>query len=150
MKYSIESKFTFEYGHILKNAYTTACSENLHGHSGKLFIKITTERIGKNGMVIDFKELKDNLKKYIDTIDHTFFVAYDDERLNSITAASKSVFIIKGLDEFDNNPTAECIAAGIYKSIKSHLPLSLGIINEDFKLEVRLYETENNSVVITE
>lgn len=150
MKYSIESKFTFEYGHILKNAYTTACSENLHGHSGKLFIKITTEKIGQNGMVVDFKELKDKLKKYMDGIDHTFFVAHDDKRLNHIQAASKSIFIIKDLDEFDNNPTAECIAAGIYKSIKSWLPLSLGLINKDFKLEIRLYETENNCVVISE
>ena len=101
-------------------------------------------------MVVDFKELKDKIKKYMDDIDHTFFIAYDDKRLKHIQAASKSIFIIKDLDEFDNNPTAECIATGIYKSIKSWLPLSLGLINKDFKLEIRLYETENNCVIITE
>lgn len=150
MKYSIESRFTFEYGHILKNAYTTACSKNLHGHSGKLFIKITTEKIGENGMVIDFKKLKDDIKKFINDIDHTFFIAYDDKRLKHIEAASKSVFIISGLDEFDNNPTAECIATAIYKVIQSHLPLELGLINKDFKLEIKLYETEKNCVIIGE
>lgn len=150
MKYSIESKFNFEYGHILKNAYMTACSENLHGHSAKVFIKISTNKLNSDGMVADFKKVKEAIQPIIDEFDHAFFIAYDDKRVKEITKSSKKVIVLKekAFEKFNYNPTAEAIANGILGLVILRLPEELGKLNEDYEIEIRFYETEKNCVII--
>lgn len=151
MKYSIECEFNFEYGHILKSAYTTACSENLHGHSGKVIVKITTEKLNEDGMVADFKKIKEAIKPVIDMYDHSFFIAKDDKRLKAIEkAGTKSLIVLREphFEKFNYNPTAEALASGMYHLIAVRLPLELGVNNKDFWLEIKFYETEKNCVII--
>lgn len=152
MKYSIESRFTFEAGHVLKKAYMSACSENLHGHGYALYVKVTTEKLNEDGMVVDFKKLKESIQPLVDLLDHSFLIAKDDKRLKEVQKSSKKVVILKEdfFKSFDYNPTAEAIAAYIYATLKSTLPLELGVISKDFTLEVKLYETEKNCVIIGE
>lgn len=150
MKYSIESKFTFEAGHVLKKAYMSACSENLHGHSYKLYVKVTTEKLNEDGMVVDFKKFKESIQPLVDFLDHSFMIAKDDKRLKEVQKSGKKVLVLqeKGFEKFNYNPTAEAIAYYIYSCLKIRLPLELGVCDRDFTLQVKLYETEKNCVIL--
>lgn len=149
MNYRITSKFEFEAGHKLKNAYMTACSDTVHGHSYKVLVSLTTDEIGENGMVLDFKKLKEIVKPIIDEFDHSLIIACDDKNINDYKKNEKKLYIVNKLPQFDNNPTAECIAFMIYKLIQVYL---INEVPEKVRksLIVNLYETERNCVTISE
>jgi 6-pyruvoyltetrahydropterin/6-carboxytetrahydropterin synthase len=66
----INKEFVFEAAHNLKN-YKGKCSK-LHGHRWKLIISIEG-KINKEGMVMDFKKLKDYVeKRIISKLDHAY------------------------------------------------------------------------------
>lgn len=50
--------------------YNGPCA-NMHGHSYKIEISMQSEKLNHNSMVIDFKTLKDIMKKHIDKYDHS-------------------------------------------------------------------------------
>lgn len=94
---------------------------NYHGHNYELEVKVTGTPDERTGFVIDMKELSDIIRREV----HTRF---DHKNLNLDTK------------EFRNlNPTAENIAIVIFDLIRPH-------INNDFDLQVRLYETPRNFV----
>ena len=64
----VTKEFPFEMAHVLWN-YDGPC-KNVHGHSYRLFVTIygtpsTNQDDPKNGMVIDFSDLKSIIKKQI-------------------------------------------------------------------------------------
>jgi 6-pyruvoyltetrahydropterin/6-carboxytetrahydropterin synthase len=66
---SVESEFSFEYAHHLPGECFGKC-QNPHGHSGVLTVEI--EGGLKNGMVVNFTDLKEVVKKeVVDRLDHT-------------------------------------------------------------------------------
>jgi len=66
----INKIFTFDAAHKLPN-YNGKCA-NLHGHTWKLIVSLEGE-IKENGMIVDFKELKDKVnEKVIDKLDHSY------------------------------------------------------------------------------
>ncbi len=66
--------FTFETAHVLYN-YDGKC-KNMHGHSYKLFVTVKGKPINdidnpKNGMVVDFGDIKSIVKsEIVDVWDH--------------------------------------------------------------------------------
>jgi len=89
-----ELKIIVQFGaaHQLKD--TGGECENLHGHNWKIEVFVKGERLDKNGLLIDFKILKQETKKIIDELDHKF---------------------LNELDWFKNmNPTSENISRLIY------------------------------------
>lgn len=89
--------FHFAASHFLTK-YHGKC-ENLHGHNYKIIITIEGD-LKDNGMVIDFKIIKDIVKaKVIDVLDHTH------------------------LNDTIDNPSAENLAIWIWDKIKDDLPL---------------------------
>lgn len=46
--------------------------EALHGHNWKIEVSVASNRLGKEGIVIDFKVLKEKVGRVIDGLDHTF------------------------------------------------------------------------------
>ena len=94
---------------------------NFHGHNYELVVSVTGEIDPVTGFVVDVKELKEVIKKYVeDYMDH--------KNLNL------------EVEEFMTlNPTAENIAVVIYNRIKPHIKSSLD-------LEITLYETPRNFV----
>lgn len=94
---------------------------NFHGHNYELLVSVTGEIDPVTGFVVDVKELKEVIKKYVeDYMDH--------KNLNL------------EVEEFMTlNPTAENIAVVIYNRIKPHIKSSLD-------LEITLYETPRNFV----
>lgn len=104
------------------NAVFGKCNNpNFHGHNYELVVKITGVPNAQTGYVIDLKLLSDLIKeKVIKKLDH--------KNLNLDVAELKNL-----------NPTAENISIIIYKILRPE-------INEQLKLQIRLYETERNFV----
>ncbi|MAV80928.1 MAG: 6-pyruvoyl tetrahydrobiopterin synthase [Flavobacteriales bacterium] len=98
------------------------CSNpNYHGHNYELIVSLTGEIDPVTGMVIDLKDLKDIIKKYIeDPLDH--------KNLNLDVEYFKSVM-----------PSAENICIYIWEILRKQIDL-------DKKLEVVLFETPRNFV----
>jgi 6-pyruvoyltetrahydropterin/6-carboxytetrahydropterin synthase len=46
--------------------------EALHGHNWKVEVSVTSDRLGKEGIVIDFGILKRKVEKILKSLDHTF------------------------------------------------------------------------------
>ena len=126
--YTIRKQFKFEMAHQLSEAFSACCSETIHGHSYVLEVFFTGFRLDSTGMIIDFGEVKDILKSYINKWDHALVMPrdMDDEYLNMLMKYNKKIILT------DYNPTAEEMAKDMYYYIKSR-------IHELSK--VRLHET---------
>lgn len=94
---------------------------NFHGHNYELEVKVVGEPDPQTGYVMDMKILSDLIKEEV----HTRF---DHKNLNLDTVEFKEV-----------NPTAENIAIVIYTLLRKR-------IDENFDLQIRLYETPRNFV----
>jgi 6-pyruvoyltetrahydropterin/6-carboxytetrahydropterin synthase len=105
---TVTKKYTMEYAHIVRNAYSKRCRENIHGHSG--ICEVTLESAGLNsaGMVMDFGEMKP-IKALVDLFDHCFLL-WDGEE------PAVKEFILNNFNRvivMKQNPTAENMAAVI-------------------------------------
>ena len=94
--YEISIEEEFAGAHFLKN-YKGKC-EKLHGHNWKVVITISGETLGKDGLLIDFKIIRDKLKKILEKLDHNY--------LNNIPFFKKI------------NPSSENIAFYIFQKLK--------------------------------
>lgn len=90
-----ELKITTQFGaaHQLKD--TGGECENLHGHNWNIEVCVKGERLDKNGLLVDFKVLKNETKEIIDKLDHKY--------LNELAWFR------------DMNPTSENISRLIYE-----------------------------------
>lgn len=133
----ISRKIELDYGHTLPNSYSF-CNQ-LHGHRGVVVATVEGPVIerrgdGEEGMVMDFKFLKDIMVESVhDILDHGFAVWKDDlEDLEFIMRRNTRVLVT------DEPPTAEYLAKWAFNQIKDRLP-------KDVQLkQVRWYETPNN------
>lgn len=94
--YEIKVILEFSAAHKLRG-YKGKC-ENLHGHNWKVEISVSSEKLDKLGMIIDFKELRRKLNTVLEKLDH--------KNLNDLAYFKKV------------NPTSENIAKFIYDRIK--------------------------------
>jgi 6-pyruvoyltetrahydropterin/6-carboxytetrahydropterin synthase len=99
MVYEVYVETGFSSAHKLIN-YKGRC-ESLHGHNWKVGVLVATDKLGKQGMVIDFIKLKKITKKVVSQLDHKY--------LNKISYFKK------------NQPTAENIARYIFEKIKQQI-----------------------------
>jgi len=134
----VTREFSFEMAHALMN-YDGPC-RNVHGHSYRLFITICGYPLNdrdnpKNGMVMDFNDLKKIIKKEIISVfDHSLVVSkdYNKEKMKVFKSMFDNV-ILAGYQ-----PTCENLVADFAAKINKKLP-------PDVKLHsLRLYETSNS------
>jgi 6-pyruvoyltetrahydropterin/6-carboxytetrahydropterin synthase len=131
----VTKEFSFEMAHALWN-YDGPC-RNVHGHSYKLYVTLTGVPINdqqnpKNGMVIDFTDLKSIVKEEIINIfDHAVTVSgsYDKKRLDAVKTILGNVIIV------DYQPTCENLVADFASRIRKHLPDNVVLHS------LKLYET---------
>jgi 6-pyruvoyltetrahydropterin/6-carboxytetrahydropterin synthase len=131
----ISKEFTFDMAHAL-HGYDGLC-KNIHGHSYTLVVTIKGSPIPdqnspKNGMLIDFKDLKNIIKdNIINKLDHALV-------LNDDTPKDLLDVLIKNYDKIvvtPYQPTTENMIADIAGQIRGLLP-------QDLKLfSLRLRET---------
>ncbi len=75
--------------------------ERLHGHNWKIEVYVTGKQLGDDGLLIDFRVIKDATKKILDELDHRF--------LNEVEYFK------------DINPSSENMARYIYDYLGKHL-----------------------------
>jgi len=114
MKMRIGKEFHFDASHFLPE-YKGKC-EQVHGHTYTLEIEVQGEP-DKDGIVMDFNELKSIVDgNIIEKLDH------------------------RNLNDLFKNPTAENIAAWIFKELEKRIPVC----------SVKLYEGLGKWVLIEE
>lgn len=143
MKHTVTKTFTFDTGHRLSN-YEGKC-KRLHGHTYKLEVTVGCNVLDEKGMVIDFTELKEIYKEHIDAaFDHRTLL-YKNDPLNRAIAS-----VLPEDDEqivwTSFNPTAENIAAVIFRIFESRLPGNRGL----GVTRIRLYETPTSYADVLE
>jgi 6-pyruvoyltetrahydropterin/6-carboxytetrahydropterin synthase len=124
-KIRLTKKFNFEMAHALWN-YDGSC-RNVHGHSYKLYVTIIGEPDNdksstKNGMVVDFSDLKKIVKSQIsDEFDHCFVVSSDVD----VTSLTKIDQMFEKMKVVDFQPTCENLLLYIAALLKKDLPEKL-------------------------
>jgi len=68
--YEISVDYTFAAGHALRN-YKGKC-ENVHGHNYKVRVTLAGDKLNGNGLLMDFVELRAEIKRLAERLDHHF------------------------------------------------------------------------------
>jgi len=121
--YTLTVEMKFASAHQLRH-YMGRC-ENLHGHSWKVQVSVTAQKLNEIGLAMDFTELKRITSEIVGPLDHTC--------LNSLPPFA------------DINPSSENISRWIFNSVKEKL------VGYEVKLEsVTVWESDTASATYTE
>jgi 6-pyruvoyl-tetrahydropterin synthase len=128
--------------------YESPCN-SIHGHSAVVKISLYSNELNKNGMVIDFKNLKDIQTHINENYDHKLLIPFDKNILINyniprnpfIRPLNSNHIILK------KNPTAEVIATMIGKFVIEFIIVNKYTNIE--KIKVEMFETLHNSATIT-
>ena len=137
-KIRVTKEFNFEIAHALWN-YDGDC-KNLHGHSYRMFVTVTGNPINdegnpKNGMVIDFGDLKKIVKsEVVEPYDHAVILNARAVENNPIDTGQ--MFEKKYIVDFQ--PTCENLVIDFAGKIKRKLPDHLKLHS------VKLHETASS------
>lgn len=131
----VTKEFGFEMAHVLCN-YDGPC-RNVHGHSYKLFVTIAGNPVDdpdnpKNGMVMDFTDLKSIIKnEIINVFDHSLVIStrFDREKLDIFSSMFGNVVIV------EYQPTCENLVSDFANRLGRKLPESIMLHS------IKLYET---------
>ncbi len=132
--YYITTEASFDAAHFLKG-YEGKC-KNIHGHRWRVLVKIQSDELLKNqqhnGMIVDFKELKNDLKELTEKFDHTFIFEKDSLKNELIELLKNENFELR---EVEFRPTAENFSKYFYDNLT----------NKGYQVaEAMVYETPNN------
>lgn len=138
--YILKAEHSFDSAHFLAE-YDGKCG-NIHGHRWRVEIEVQSETLVKggqlDGMVIDFGDLKKDVKEMLDSYDHALIIQEETMRKETLNCILEDGFnVIK----VNFRPTAENFAAFFFK------------IMSDKGYNVKratVYETPTNSAVYEE
>lgn len=138
--YNLISEASFDSAHFLAQ-YEGKC-RNIHGHRWTVKVEIFGEKLQENGskreMLIDFGELKSELKKLVDFYDHSLIIEKNTMREITLNALKEDGFRII---EVEFRPTAENFAKNFYDYF----------IEKGFSVKsISVYETPNNCAIYSE
>ncbi len=117
--YEVKIRKSFSAAHLLREIGGKC--EALHGHNFDVEVTVTGEKLNAEGLLIDFRVLKNWTEGVLETLDH--------KHLNEIDCFR------------DINPSSENIARYIYDAIEQKTnPLNISVAS------VTVWESENSSV----
>ena len=94
--YMLQTEQSFDAAHFLKD-YNGKCS-NIHGHRWRVVVAISSDKLSveeqTRGMIIDFSELKEALKKICDYFDHTLIYEENSLKPETVTALKSENFLL--------------------------------------------------------
>lgn len=134
----ITKEFRYEGAHALLN-YDGKC-RHIHGHSYILYVTLKGVPIRdpaatKNGMIIDFTDLKSIVNKHIiDKFDHALVLREHSPLAEEMSAGYQNVIIV------NFQPTCENLVAYFADILKNHLPGEIELYS------LKLYETATSYV----
>ncbi|MDP4179155.1 MAG: 6-carboxytetrahydropterin synthase QueD [Bacillota bacterium] len=115
--YTLKAEHSFDSAHFLAN-YAGKCG-NIHGHRWRVEIEVQSSSLNEggqfDGMVIDFKDLKRDIKEMIDYYDHSLIIEENTMRKETLEHLIMDGFRIINV-KF--RPTAENFACFFYKTMK--------------------------------
>lgn len=115
MVYRVCKSFEIENGHMLSK-HPGRCRLP-HGHSRRVELVISSDRLDENDMVCDFKALKLAVEDYLDQYDHALMVNSDDALLKSLPEQYRArLIVLEGED-----PTTEVLARRIYAFVQEQI-----------------------------
>jgi 6-pyruvoyltetrahydropterin/6-carboxytetrahydropterin synthase len=124
---TVTKEFKFDCAHMLEG-HEGLC-KNVHGHTYKLFVEVqhfgpmTIEEGPSEGMVVDFKDLKNVVeRRIVSKMDHAF-IANENTAVNSNEAKIVSVLESLGMKiyKMHDRPTAENMSKHIYAAIEKEI-----------------------------
>ena len=132
--YTLKTGAGFDSAHFLKG-YNGKCS-NIHGHHWSVEIVVGSESLNTDdrtrGMVVDFAELKKDLREFTDNLDHSLIIEKGSLKDKTLEALKEEDFRIV---ELDMRPTAENCAKYFYDLMT----------DKGYKVvEATVYETRRN------
>lgn len=138
--YILKAEHSFDSAHFLAN-YDGKCG-NIHGHRWRVEVEVESQTLlsgGQlDGMVIDFGDLKKDVKILVDYYDHALIIQKDTMRKETLEFIVEDGFKII---EVDFRPTAENFSAFFFKAMK----------NKGYNVKrVTVYETPTNSATYEE
>lgn len=98
--YRLTVKSEFSAAHNLRG-YKGKCEE-LHGHNWRIEAVVAAKKLDRQGLALDFHEIKKALKEALDELDH--------KHLNQLSYFKK------------HNPTSEILAKYIFDKLCARLP----------------------------
>ena len=138
--YILKTEATFDSSHFLYG-YDGKC-RNLHGHTWKISAEICSDSLKSDGqcrgMIVDFGDLKSELKNLADSFDHTLIYEKNTLKPETVNALKSENF---SLTEVEFRPTAENFAHHFF----------VKLTEKGFRVKrVCVYETPNNCAVYEE
>lgn len=152
-RYQLQKEISFDYGHRVPN-HQSKC-RNCHGHRGRVVLTISGplnlegHKSPKEGMVLDFGEVKAALMEEIhDVLDHHFIVADSDQRLLSLLVPDEDSQPSRKETKFGDSyevpgfgvvvelpcvPTAENLAEVCYRVLRQRLEVgAIKVVSVEF------------------
>jgi len=135
--YYLKTEQFFDAAHFLAG-YQGKC-KNLHGHRWKVIVEISGEKLKENGqmrgMIVDFGDLKREVKMLVEELDHTFIYETGSLKAHTILALKEEGF---QLVEVPFRPTAENFSYYFYEKMQK----------KGYSVyQVTVYETPENCAV---
>lgn len=132
--YKLKTNASFDSAHFLKD-YNGKC-RNIHGHRWTIEVEVGADLLADDvqnrGMVVDFSNLKRDLKDIADNFDHSLIMEEGSLKASTVNALLDENFRIVTVDF---RPTAENFARHIYNEMKA----------KGYEvIETSVYETPNN------
>lgn len=131
--YYLKTEQSFDSAHFLAG-YNGKCA-NIHGHRWRVVVSIKSTSLledkQNNGMIIDFTDLKNDLKQIADSLDHTLIIETNSLSTDLYQALINENFKIVSLPF---RPTAENLAQYIFELLAKKYNLDC----------IDVYETPNN------
>ena len=138
--YCIKTKHSFDSAHFL-HGYIGKC-KNIHGHRWTVEIEVKAEELTqqgeKRGMLVDFGQLKLDLKQLLEEYDHKLIIEEGTLKDTTLKALEEEDFAIITL-KF--RPTAENLSKFFYGKMKDK--------GYDV-MRCTVYETPNNCAIYEE
>lgn len=117
--YLLKTEHSFDSAHFLAG-YDGKC-RNIHGHEWRVVIEICRDDLDASGqtrdMIFDFGQLKQDVKKEVDDLDHALIIEKGSLRPATLEALHAEEFRII---ELPFRPTAERLAAYFYERISNY------------------------------
>ena len=138
--YYLTAEAAFDSAHFL-SGYEGKCA-NLHGHRWRVVAKVGGKDLcefgDKAGMLLDFSDLKRELRGLAETLDHKLIVERHSLQLATLDAMEAEGF---ELVELPFRPTAENLARYLYREMeKLGFPM----------VSMTVYETPDNCAIYEE